>query len=234
MDDVLGQHVRRTGKPDADLEPAGKRPKSSGSLIKQALMQEAAVVDCPLTSSAEALTSSIPVRLVMVSHADPEAQVQRVWATLCCIAVLQRLNVSWVHGDGDTYDKEEMTIVDGAFQWLSKHAEKHPKLQAALADGKLLGRAKDVTDLWHHASEARVEELRRSEGIRHFMSLSHLHRSVNSVVRAMCMEHSTFSTFLSTPLDGLQRWQMWCIVVSLVLEQLLVNIWMCVIQRALF
>jgi len=32
----------------------------------------------------------------------------------------------------------------------------------------------------------------------------------------------------SEPLDGLQRWQMWCIVLSLVLTQLLTNIWMCV------
>jgi hypothetical protein len=36
----------------------------------------------------------------------------------------------------------------------------------------------------------------------------------------------TFATFLSEPLDGLQRWQMFMIIVTLVVSQLLVNIWM--------
>jgi hypothetical protein len=190
------------------------------------------IQDCPLTSSTEALTSSMPVRLAAVAEADPDAHVHRVWATLCCIAALQRLNMSWIFGDGLLYDKVEKTIVDAGFEWLSRHAEQHPKLQEALADGKLLARAKNVTDLWHRASEARVDQLRRSDGIRDFMSLSHLHRAINNVVRALFTQHSTFSCFLSEPLDGLQRWQMWTIVVSLVLEQLLVNIWMSVLALA--
>ena len=42
-------------------------------------------------------------------------------------------------------------------------------------------------------------------------------------MRALFTKHGTFSCFLSEPLDGMQRWQMWTIIVSLVLEQLLVN-----------
>ena len=55
------------------------------------------------------------------------------------------------------------------------------------------------------------------------MSLSHLHRAITNIARALFTKHSTFAVFLSEPLDGMQRWQMWTIVVSLVLEQLLVN-----------
>ena len=37
---------------------------------------------------------------------------------------------------------------------------------------------------------------------------------------------SLHSTFLSEPLDGLQRWQMFVIIITLVFEGLLVSIWM--------
>ena len=33
-------------------------------------------------------------------------------------------------------------------------------------------------------------------------------------------------TFLGEPLDGLQRWQMFMILITLIASQLLVNIWM--------
>jgi hypothetical protein len=34
-----------------------------------------------------------------------------------------------------------------------------------------------------------------------------VHRTITSVVAAFITKHSTFATFLSEPLDGLQRWQ---------------------------
>jgi hypothetical protein len=229
LDDALtaGQQAKRTGKGESeDMKPvgvaAGTKPELSRSF--SLLMQSRATIqDCPLTSSAEALTSSMPVRLAAVAEADPDAQVHRVWATMCCCAALQRMNMSWIFGDGLIYEAQEKTIVDAGFEWLHAHAAKHPKLQEALADGKVLNRAKNVTDLWHRASDVRVDELRRSDGIRDFMSLSHLHRAITNIVRALFTKHGTFSCFLSEPLDGMQRWQMWTIIVSLVLEQLLVN-----------
>jgi hypothetical protein len=58
------------------------------------------------------------------------------------------------------------------------------------------------------------------------MHRSHVHRTATGVVRALVSRHQTFATFLSEPLDaGLQRWQMFVIVVTLVCSQLLVNIW---------
>jgi hypothetical protein len=41
----------------------------------------------------------------------------------------------------------------------------------------------------------------------HQMGLSHLHRTCTELARAVITKHSTFATFLSEPLDGLQRWQ---------------------------
>ena len=85
---------------------------------------------------------------------------------------------------------------------------------------------------------------------------SQVQRTITAVTRAFVNRHETFSTFLSMPLDGLQRWQStlrlsaaeickferaftftcvfsrslsspeFVIIVTLVIEQLLVNIWM--------
>ena len=41
-------------------------------------------------------------------------------------------------------------------------------------------------------------------------------------------QNDTIRTFLSEPLDGLQRWQMFMILITLIISELLVNIWMCV------
>ena len=39
------------------------------------------------------------------------------------------------------------------------------------------------------------------------MNLSHAHRSLVSIMRALITQHETFSTFLAEPLEGMQRWQ---------------------------
>ena len=39
-------------------------------------------------------------------------------------------------------------------------------------------------------------------------------------------QNDTCRTFLAEPLDGLQRWQMWMILITLIISQLLVTIWM--------
>ena len=110
--------------------------------------------------------------------------------------------------------------------------------------------ARRTTKYWNRAWEQRVTELRASPALRHQMARSHVHRTAIGVTRAMvanvraiarlgvpCSTHlpsrrapqnETFRTFLSEPLDGLQRWQMFMILVTLIISQLLVNIWMCV------
>ena len=98
-------------------------------------------------------------------------------------------------------------MVDAAREWLERYATERPPLLRLLADESLWKRAKQVTGMWHRASEARVAELRASKAIRAQMSLSHAHRSLVSIMRALLTRHETFSTFLSEPLEGLQRWQ---------------------------
>ncbi len=108
--------------------------------------------------------------------------------------------------------------------------------------------ARRTTKHWNRAWEQRITELRKSPALRHQMSRSHVHRTAIGVTRALvaqvrvglwvqhphrtdatrlcAAQNETFRTFLSEPLDGLQRWQMWMILITLIISQLLVNIWM--------
>jgi hypothetical protein len=63
-------------------------------------------------------------------------------------------------------------------------------------------------------------------------NLSQTHRASTEILRALVTRHETFAVFLSTPMDGLQRWQLFMILISVIGSQLLVNIWMCVLAVA--
>lgn len=180
------------------------------------------ITDCPLTCPEEAITESMPRALRALSA---DAQPARVWCTLCCIAVLERMNTSWIAGDGDLYEPQEKTIVDSAYEWIAVMMETQPALAAALEEGAVLKKAQWVTKKWHLAFVRRVDELRRAEAVRSQLPRRHIHRLFTNLTRAVVTKHSTMATFLSEPLEGLQRWQMFMIIVTLCFSQLLVNIW---------
>jgi hypothetical protein len=86
---------------------------------------------------------------------------------MCCIAVLERLIVCWVWGDGDLYPPEERcvlhhlrllvccralsssarcsTIVDAGREWIEAQAAEWPELAAALEDDKVMKAARRTT-----------------------------------------------------------------------------------------
>ncbi len=165
------------------------------------------VHDCPLTNTAHAILASLPSVLRRVCDELPGTSAERIWTTMCCIAVLEKQPQSWLWGDGDAHYFEERTMVDAAREWVEKQAAELPALEAAIREGKLWKRAEHITKLWYRATETRVAELRASSAIRKQMNLSHAHRSLVSIMRALLTRHETFSTFLSEPLEGLQRWQ---------------------------
>ena len=125
--------------------------------------------------------------------------------------------------------------MDVGREWIRSYAKQRPSLAAALVDDtsdqSVRKRAKHTVHKWRAACEWRVGELRRTQAIRSQMSMSHLHRLATDLMRALITKHDTFATFLSEPLDGLQRWQMFIILVTAVFSHLLVNIWMCVGRR---
>ena len=106
---------------------------------------EAGAKDCPLTFQVSAIMDGMPVRLAALQAARPEIDIARVWTTLCCVSALQRMNASWIWGDGDIYEERERTIVDAGREWVEEYARQHPALAAALADGTMRLAAKRAT-----------------------------------------------------------------------------------------
>ena len=92
------QALRSGDEPDAGDAKAATDMGASAKAEPEA----DAVRDDPLTCSVSAIVASIPVRLAALHVVDPSIDVARVWTTMCCVAHLQRLNMSWVWGDGDT------------------------------------------------------------------------------------------------------------------------------------
>jgi hypothetical protein len=141
--------------------------------------------DDPLTCSADAIIAAMPARLAVVRATDPSVDVARVWTTMCCVSSLQRLNVSWVSGNGDIYADPQLTIVDAGRLYVEKVAAEKPALAEALASGVVWLAAKRTTALWKRACEMRVAELRRAEPITSQMAKSHIHRTATEITRAI-------------------------------------------------
>ena len=174
----------------------------TSSAVQDAETPRAATVDDlpsddPLACSPASLVASIPQRLLALQAQDASIDAGRVWATLCCITMLQELPVSWIWGDGDLYLSPERTVVDGAYDWLARYSAERPALKQLLADDSMRKRAKRLTRLWRRACEMRVKELRRSDAIRAQRVLSQAHRATAEVLRAVCTQHETFAVFLS-------------------------------------
>jgi len=86
------------GVEEEDETPRARRPSKP-------------VNDCPLTCSVDAIAASIPRALSkLATNASTAKTLRRVWCTMCCISVLERLIVCFVWGDGDLYAPEERYV----------------------------------------------------------------------------------------------------------------------------
>ncbi len=118
LDDVLGTgdqaHAKSSaGGVDESLAPedATSTTPRSASLRRIASMTRAANInDCPLTCSVSAITASMPRRLSALRTSDAAVELTRVWTTMLCISVLERLNNSWIWGDGCVHDASHHSV----------------------------------------------------------------------------------------------------------------------------
>ena len=97
MDELFELHE---GAPDEEETPRTQRQKRPRGPL----------TDCPINCSVGAISSAMPPALIKLRTAgdlSSAVKLRRVWTTMCCIAVLERLSVCWVWGDGDLYDPNE-------------------------------------------------------------------------------------------------------------------------------
>ena len=92
--------VREEGEDEEDETPRTRRRST-----------RTPVTDCPVTCSEDAIVKAMPRALTKLATDVPAAAtLRRVWTTMCCISVLERLVVCWVWGDGDLYAPDERCV----------------------------------------------------------------------------------------------------------------------------
>lgn len=150
------------------------------------------------------------------SSLDGGLRALRVWTTLCCISVLERMRNMWLAGDGNLYAEEaEETIVDVARGWVERTLAPHSELALALESGALRRAASLVTADWSQTWEWRVGCVRREAIMTRKKAKAYMERTLLNVTRALASGHDTLKVFLSEPSDGLQRWESFMILVTL-------------------
>ena len=183
------------------------------------------ITDCPVTFSVFALKETLPLDLAALG---PEARALEVWATMCCITVLERFKACWLVGDGELCPARETTIVDAAQQWLEGQCAAQPTLARAM-EGKrgkeMHTKAALLTITWQRAWLHRVKLLRQEEALISRQSKDQLERAGKALAQAAISRHETFSTFLA-PAGRYRRWQKFFVLITMVLCCLCMNIWM--------
>jgi hypothetical protein len=107
LDDVLSSSDHAHTKSSKDGVDDSLAPEDATSTLGSASLRRissmtraANINDCPLTCSVSAISASMPRRLSALRASDASIELARVWTTMCCIAVLERMNTSWIWGDG--------------------------------------------------------------------------------------------------------------------------------------
>jgi hypothetical protein len=151
--------------------------------------------------------------------------VERIWATLLSVQVLQGLDVSWLLDD-EAEEGEERTIVDEAREWLEAQGKEDARVQALLDSGELAKAAEKTIETWKKVQEQNIAELRKADVLNRFTALTHIQRATGRVVKSLMTDHGAsilcilrlylltsallraemFATFLDA--DGyIMRWQ---------------------------
>ena len=157
----------------------------------------------------------------------PRVRVERIWATLLSVQVLQGMDVSWLL-DEEAEEGEERTIVDAAREWLETQGKEDARVQALLDSGELAKAAEKTIEAWKKVQEQNIAELRKLDVLNRFTALTHFQRATGRVIKSIMTDHGaltscmpaaacscshastpraeTFATFLDA--DGyIMRWQ---------------------------
>ena len=149
--------------------------------------------------------------------------IERIWATVLALNVLEGMDASWLLDD-EAEEGEERTIVDAGHAFLEAQGAADERVQALLDSGVLQAEAEKAGKLWKKIMEHHIHQLRSLEVLNRFTALTHFQRATGRVIKSMRTDHDTFATFFDS--DGyIMRWQRFMILVTLVLSTLLVSIW---------
>ena len=123
--------------------------------------------------------------------ARPRVPVERIWATLLSIEVLENMDVCWLVDD-EPEEGEERTIVDAAREWLEAQGEADPRVAELLESGELSRAADKTIASWKAIMEHNIAEVRRLDVLNRFTALTHLQRATGRVIKSVMTDHGAF------------------------------------------
>ena len=158
-----------------------------------------------------------PRRAHISSSTRPLVPVERIWATVLALAVLESMDISWLVD-------EERTIVDAGREYLDAQGRADHRVRRLLRDKTLQKKAQRTIKRWQAVLSYHIGLLRGANIVSAFNVIKHFQRASMKVMLAIMTQHSALATFLDTE-AVLKRWQRFMVLVTLLLTSLLTAIW---------
>ena len=147
----------------------------------------------------------------------PPVPVERIWATVLALAVLENMDISWLVD-------EERTIVDAGREYLEAQGRADHRVRRLLRDKTLQKKAQRTIKRWQAVLSYHIGLIRGVNVISAYNALKHFQRASMRVMLAIMTQHSALATFLDTE-AVLKRWQRFMVLVTMLLTSLLTAIW---------
>ena len=123
----------------------------------------------------------------------PRVPVERIWASMLCVQVLQGMDVSWLLDD-EAEEGEERTIVDAAREWMEAQGKEDARVQALLDSGELAKAAEKTIEAWKKVQEQNIAELRKLDVLNRFTALTHFQRATGRVIKSIMTDHGALTS----------------------------------------
>ena len=151
------------------------------------------------------------------SPTRPSVPVERIWATVLALAVLENMDHSWLVD-------EERTIVDAGREYLEAQGRADHRVRRLLRNKTLQNHAQRTIKRWQAVLSYHIGLIRGVNFMSAFIALKHFQRASMRVMLAIMTQHSLLATFLDTE-AVLKRWQRFMLLITMLLASLLTAIW---------
>jgi hypothetical protein len=146
----------------------------------------------PRSEASGTTLASFDARSAKPRRLRPRVPVERIWATVLVMSVLEELDSCWL---ADEDAEPERTIVDAGRAFLETQAASNRRLRRLLKSGDLQAAAERARKDWSAIQDYNVGQLRDTEVINKFTALTHMQRASARIVRSMMTDHGVRHAF---------------------------------------
>ena len=189
--------------------------------------------DDPLLFSGAAISESVPSTLLRQARGDA-ALAARMWATACTLVFLSTQNFSWLTAP---HDDKPRSVVDDSRAWLLVRLREYCTHGTGTGDGEddvdpeallhaLLEQASQKVTLWATNHDRLVTHSRAAHVTTPLYIVSEAQRLVSSVINSLLSRCTSIAMVLSVYSTGVRRWHTAILLISALITQLMVQIWL--------